>query len=204
MTMPDMPSPARKATENPPRAEFAFSTSTKHRRNLTDTSARRRPFFANIVPAKRSRPARDIKGDGSGHQSLAPPADDVGDVDDESSGGFEFSGQHAPGRRVRQRVRIDTSATSSIVAPSVPLEVEGSTTSHGSYAVPSPAPAVKDFDMSLFRKPGEWKCEACLVKNPSGGDKCLSCEIPKPGAGGGGAAVAAGSGELGAMSSIVL
>ena len=136
-------------------AEFAFSISTKHRRNLTDTSARRRPFFANIVPAKRSRPARDIKGDGSDHQSLVP-ADDVGDVDDESSGGLEFSGQHAPGRRVRQRVRIDTSAMSSIMAPSIPLEVGGSTTSHGSYAVPSPAPAVKGFGMSLFRKPGEW------------------------------------------------
>ena len=147
-------------------------------------------FFANIVPAKRSRPARGRKYDG---------ADDVGNVDAESSGVFEFP---APGRRVRQRVGIDTSAMSSIVAPSMtPLEVEGSSASHGSYAVPSPASAVKGFDMSLFRKPGEWKCEACLVKNPPGGDKCLSCETPKPGAGGGGAAVAAGSGELGVTNS---
>ena len=107
--------------------EFAFS--------ITHTSARRRPHmfsFANIVPAKRSRPARGRKYDG---------ADDVGNVDAESSGVFEFP---APGRRVRQRVGIDTSAMSSIVAPSMtPLEVEGSSASHGSYAVPSPAPAVR-------------------------------------------------------------
>ncbi|CAN0460717.1 unnamed protein product, partial [Ascophyllum nodosum] len=71
----------------------------------------------------------------------------------------------APGRRVRQRVGIDTSASamSSIVAPSMtPLEMEGSSASHDSSAVPSPAPAVEGFDMSLFIKPGEWKSEACL------------------------------------------
>ena len=142
--------------------------------------------FANLVPAKRSRPAG-----GSDDQSLVP------------AGGFEFP---APGRRVRQRVGIDTSASamSSIVAPSMtPLEMEGSSASHDSSAVPSPAPAVEGFDMSLFIKPGEWKSEACLVKNPPGGDKCLSCETPKPGAGGGGAAAAAGSGELDVRSSTV-
>ena len=72
-------------------AEFSFSISTKHRRNLNDTSARRRPFFANTVPAKRSRPARDRKDDGSDDQTLVP-ADDVGNVDDETSGVFEFRG----------------------------------------------------------------------------------------------------------------
>ena len=266
--------------------EFAFS--------ITDTSARRRPHmfsFANIVPAKRSRPAG-----GSDHQSLVP------------AGVFEFP---APGRRVRQRVRIDTSAIamSSTVAPSMtPLEVEGSSetpkpgaggggaavaagsgelgatsstvggalfsrgalstttttkfsfgaqpardtepgdsassaalchsisssaastfafgsqqysVSDGSNAAsaalrlnnaaplkfgvqgggiatgritskadvqntrattaPAASTPTNGFDMSKFVKPGEWKCEACCVRNPPSAAKCLSCETPKSG-----------------------
>ena len=82
--------------------------------------------------------------------------------------------------------------------------MERSSTPHGFYAVPSPAPVVKGFDMLLFRKPGEWECEACLVENPPEGNKCLSCETPKLGAGGGGAAtVAGGSGEQGVAASTV-
>ena len=68
--------------------------------------------------------------------------------------------------------------------------------------VPPPAPAAKGFDMSLFQKPGEWKCETCLVKNPPGGDKCVSCETPKPGGvQAGGATAASGSGSSGFFAS---
>ncbi|CAN0490095.1 unnamed protein product, partial [Scytosiphon promiscuus] len=45
----------------------------------------------------------------------------------------------------------------------------------------SRAPITNGFDMSKFRKPGEWKCQSCLVMNPPGGVKCLSCETPKAG-----------------------
>jgi len=35
---------------------------------------------------------------------------------------------------------------------------------------------------SLFKaKEGEWSCEACYVKNKSGGVKCVACEATKPG-----------------------
>ena len=37
----------------------------------------------------------------------------------------------------------------------------------------------KLFDMSLFVKPGEWKCDACLVRNAQDVDKFASCETPK-------------------------
>ncbi|CAM9748186.1 unnamed protein product, partial [Discosporangium mesarthrocarpum] len=47
-------------------------------------------------------------------------------------------------------------------------------------SAPAPAP-VMGFDMSRFSKPGEWKCEVCLVKNGPGDTKCLSCESVKPG-----------------------
>ena len=68
--------------------------------------------------------------------------------------------------------------------------------------VPSPAPAAKGFDMSLFQKPGEWKCETCLVKNPPGGQKCVSCETLKPGAGGATAALGSGSSGVFAGSAV--
>ncbi|CAN0047355.1 unnamed protein product, partial [Choristocarpus tenellus] len=67
----------------------------------------------------------------------------------------------------------------------------------GSVTVPAPASAVGTaapvgFDMSKFRKPGEWKCEACYVKNGPEDVKCLSCGTPRPGATAG-ASVGSGS-----------
>lgn len=32
------------------------------------------------------------------------------------------------------------------------------------------------FDMSLFAKPGEWRCDCCMVRNPATVDQCVACE----------------------------
>ena len=134
-------------------------------------------------------------------------------ADEDSPGVFEFrSVQPRSGRLIRRSPRKLVNHLESYAVPPVePLEVRdssagdshelrgavGDSCSRGhSSVVPSPAPAAKGFDMSLFQKPGEWKCETCLVKNPPGGDKCVSCETRKPGgvqAGGGTAASGSGS-----------
>eukprot|EP00752_Nemacystus_decipiens_P015786 g14096.t1 len=89
-----------------------------------------------------------------------------------------------------------TSATLSFRATATSGAAAGAAAVAAAAAAPSPAraPAAGGLDMSMFRKPGEWKCEACLVRNDTGTTKCASCETPKPGAGG--ESASAGSGGV--------
>ena len=177
------------------RATFA-ATSLAHLKAIT---------FTRPVPAKRSRASR---GQDDGVQEPIP-------TDEDSLGVFEFrSVQPRSSRLIRRSPRKLVNHSESYAVPPVePLEIRdssagnshelrgaaGDSCSRGhSSVVPSPAPAAKGFDMSLFQKPGEWKCETCLVKNPPVGDKCVSCETPKPGGvQAGGATAASGSGSSG-------
>lgn len=182
-------------------AEFVFTAQPSRR-----VRPRRAPQFSftRATPAKRSRSRRD-----EGERPLALASDGAADKEEEDlAGTFEFSVDRRPPQRPR-RTRallgrgVDAASAgpagiaaggSSIPPAFAPLAVAGPVDSNGgrssAAAAPVPAPArapiTNGFDMSMFSKPGEWKCGACLVKNPPGGDKCLSCETPKPGGGGGG------------------
>ena len=164
--------------------------------------------FVRPVPAKRSRASRTQNVD----------VKELISADEDYLGIFEFgNSQPRSGRLMRRSPRKLVNYLESYAIPPVePLEVRGSSAGdsdelrgaagdsrsrdHSSVVpvVPSPASAAKGFDMSLFQKPGEWKCETCLVKNPPGGDQCVSCETPTPGGvQAGGATAASGSGSSG-------
>jgi len=65
-------------------------------------------------------------------------------------------------------------------------------------AAAAPAPAAGGWGNIFKSKPGEWKCDTCSTKNPpEAKTKCVSCEAPKAGAGGGSDSAAA-SGSSGA------
>lgn len=191
-------------------AEFAFAAEPSRR-----VRSRRAPqfSFARATPAKRSRSRRD---EGQRALSLASDGGDEQEEATDLAGTYEFSiSTYPPQRPRRTRARVergvdsgnagpaDGAAGSSIPSAVASLEVVGQVGlnsgrnfggSMSSAAAPAPglgagparAPITNGFDMSKFSKPGEWKCEACFVKNPPGGDKCLSCETPKPGGSGAG------------------
>lgn len=201
-------------------AEFAFGRGSSLRAPPRRTS----PFsFAPANPAKRSRSRRD---EGSDALALAPGNGDC-EAGDDGPETFQFSmdsrHRHAAGRP-RRRAKGKgagiapgkAGADESAVAPL--LAVAGADTfgsgggggrgdpGTSSGAPASRAPITNGFDMSKFRKPGEWKCQSCLVMNPPGGVKCLSCETPKAGGaevggGGGGGSVSGGLLSTGASTS---
>eukprot|EP00569_Conticribra_weissflogii_P003731 CAMPEP_0171330500 /NCGR_PEP_ID=MMETSP0878-20121228/2044_1 /TAXON_ID=67004 /ORGANISM="Thalassiosira weissflogii, Strain CCMP1336" /LENGTH=1338 /DNA_ID=CAMNT_0011830807 /DNA_START=268 /DNA_END=4284 /DNA_ORIENTATION=+ len=53
--------------------------------------------------------------------------------------------------------------------------------SNNSSSLTEITPASSGWGNIFQSKPGEWKCETCMVKNPKDKLKCVSCETPKPG-----------------------
>lgn len=193
-------------------AEFSFAAEPSRRVR----SRRAPQFsFTRATPAKRSRSRRDEGGralslvsDGADEQEEAT------DLAGTYEFSIDTCPPQRP-RRTRARVErgVDSGsagpadgAAGSRIPPAVaslemvgPVGLNSGRNSGGSMssaatAAPGPglgagparAPITNGFDMSKFSKPGEWKCEACFVKNPPGGDKCLSCETLKPGGSGAG------------------
>eukprot|EP00581_Thalassiosira_minuscula_P008452 CAMPEP_0183707980 /NCGR_PEP_ID=MMETSP0737-20130205/4383_1 /TAXON_ID=385413 /ORGANISM="Thalassiosira miniscula, Strain CCMP1093" /LENGTH=1413 /DNA_ID=CAMNT_0025935751 /DNA_START=74 /DNA_END=4315 /DNA_ORIENTATION=- len=65
-------------------------------------------------------------------------------------------------------------------------------------ASPAPAPAASGWGNLFKSKPGEWKCDVCMTKNPKEAGKCLACEAPKAGSEDNGAAASSSSSGSGA------
>lgn len=188
------------AGSNADSVEFAFGAA----RSRAASARRVAPFsFARATPAKRSRSGRD-----EGADALALAHDGDNEAGSDARETFQFSIGARPRRQVRKcRRRLASRAAAGsarsasgsaerVVPPAVaPLAVAGTAFFGGaggaggvgglsSGASAPRAPITNGFDMSKFKKPGEWKCEACLVMNPPGGNKCLSCETTKAGDGG--------------------
>lgn len=186
--------------------DFAFGTTTSRRvparRRAADPAAFR---FSEAFPVKRAKDAAFGRDKDSGTLALTSDRDhdDAMRVD---PGDFEFSTEPRKARKIRRGAAAGKScAEQAAMAPLAvaPLAVAGASESKPSggdvgtagtaaSASASAPPVTNGFDMSMFKKPGEWKCDACLVRNDPGTTKCASCETPKPGAGGDSASTGSG------------
>ncbi|CAM9723815.1 unnamed protein product, partial [Choristocarpus tenellus] len=126
------------------------------------------PENDKCLSCEASKPgAEESGGGGSGTNSF--PSNSFPSSGFISSAGFSFGGPNSSEGEGGPRFGVRTCTPAAAPAPA-----------------PAPAPAggsavPMGFDMSKFRKPGEWKCQACLVKNGLETSKCLSCETPKSG-----------------------
>ncbi|CAM9804158.1 unnamed protein product [Scytosiphon promiscuus] len=154
---------------------------------------RAQPSYRFSVPTPATRAISGGENAAGGALVLASQ-DDGDDADDhmarDAPGHFEFSTKPRKARKTRGGVGAGRSAAEQMsplaVAPRAVAEAKGSRgagsdsggmmTPLASTSVPPPVSAAttKGFDMSMFSKPGQWKCESCLVRNAPGTDKCAS------------------------------
>lgn len=144
--------------------DFVFRTGARRARS-------RRPpefSFARPVPVKRSLSGDD--GEGEYGEEL------------DTSAVFHFSKNRSKRRAIGRHTRPAISGSGATGHAALPAVAPAATPTSGTDASSNAAPPIDaPFDMSKFSKPGEWKCDACFVRNGPEQDKCASCETPRSG-----------------------
>lgn len=116
------------------------------------------------------------------------PAADVPDAPSVSAFGSEFGAQFSkkPGQwdcdvcEVRNEASADNCVSCNALKPSL------KTTAIAQTAPAADAPAISafgsGFGAQFSKKPGQWDCDVCEVRNEASSDSCVACNTPNPAA----------------------
>ena len=137
-------------------------------------------FGESVVTAPRRRGAGRERGSDTSHSMEATASDakvpavitkGEGTMPGDSGAPFDFMGAAALAAADGKRC-ASANDHKSLQLPPPPKETLPSATK---------ASISSGWGNIFQAKPGEWKCNVCLTKNPKETGKCLACETPKPG-----------------------
>uniref|UniRef100_A0A4W5RNB2 E3 SUMO-protein ligase RanBP2 n=1 Tax=Hucho hucho TaxID=62062 RepID=A0A4W5RNB2_9TELE len=137
------------------------------------------------VPSKPdSAPATDIKGFTSGAASVGGFTFGFGadSSKDTSNAGSIGKGFGSFGAQIPSSFTFGTSGTTYIPAAGFGAQFgkRQETTKVAAESKPSTMPFGSGFGVQFSKKPGQWDCDTCAVRNEASANSCLSCKTPNP------------------------
>uniref|UniRef100_A0A673XRU4 E3 SUMO-protein ligase RanBP2 n=1 Tax=Salmo trutta TaxID=8032 RepID=A0A673XRU4_SALTR len=79
---------------------------------------------------------------------------------------------------VRNAAKVMQCVSCQTANPNVPSKQE--TTTVAAESKPSTMPFDSGFGVQFGKKPGQWDCDTCAVRNEASANSCLSCQTPNP------------------------
>ncbi|XP_029558493.1 E3 SUMO-protein ligase RanBP2 [Salmo trutta] len=137
------------------------------------------------VPSKPAHtPTTDIKGFTSGAASVGGFTFGFGadSSKDTSSSGSIGKGFGSFGAQIPSSFTFGTSGTTYIPAAGFGAQFgkRQETTTVAAESKPSTMPFDSGFGVQFGKKPGQWDCDTCAVRNEASANSCLSCQTPNP------------------------